>query len=414
MGGAGQGLSPQMSDAAPLAWSGKSDKGSYYKLFAGYVIALFGTGIATVALAMFAFDLAGEDSGAIIGTALSLKMFAYVLAAPVLTVLTDRIPRKQLLIGLDLVRAGSLLLLPLVTQVWQIYALVFVFAVASATFGFVYLAIVPYLLGSAEDYTRSLARSRIATELEGPVSPLMAAGLLMVLSTAGIFVLAAGAFVLSAFLVKAAHMPRHLTARTDGVLAKLTRGPRLFVSVPEFRAVIALDVAAALASAMVLVNTVVIVQGFLHLDRDALALAFFAFGMGSIIGAVLMPQLLGRIPERRLVLIGTVLLTAGLGLGVLQTTPVGLLVLWAVLGLGVAWVLTPVTYMIRRLAAPADLQTLFAAQMSISNACLLVAYPLAGWLGASLGIPMTFLVLAVLAGLAAAVAFRLWPAAKGS
>jgi len=377
-----------MSDAAPLAWSGKSDKGSYYKLFAGYVIALFGTGIATVALAMFAFDLAGEDSGAIIGTALSLKMFAYVLAAPVLTVLTERIPRKQLLIGLDLVRAGSLLLLPLVTQVWQIYALVFVFAVASATFGFVYLAIVPYLLGSAEDYARSLARSRIATELEGPVSPLMAAGLLMVLATAGIFVLAAGAFVLSAFLVKAAHMPRHLTARTDGVLAKLTRGPRLFVSVPQFRAVIALDVAAALA--------------------------FFAFGMGSIIGAVLMPQLLGRIPERRLVLIGTVLLTAGLGLGVVQTTPVGLLVLWAVLGLGVAWVLTPVTYMIRRLAAPADLQTLFAAQMSISNACLLVAYPLAGWLGASLGIPMTFLVLAVLAGLAAAVAFRLWPAAKGS
>lgn len=411
MGGAGQGLSPQMSDAAPLAWSGKSDKGSYYKLFAGYVIALFGTGIATVALAMFAFDLAGEDSGAIIGTALSLKMLAYVLAAPVLTVLTERIPRKQLLIGLDLVRAGSLLLLPLVTQVWQIYALVFVFAVASATFGFVYLAIVPYLLGSAGDYTRSLARSRIATELEGPVSPLMAAGLLVVLSTAGIFMLAAGAFVLSAFLVKAARMPRHLTARTDGVLAKLARGPRLFAAVPHFRAVIALDVAAALASAMVLVNTVVIVQGFLHLDRDALALAFFAFGMGSIIGAVLMPQLLGRIAERRLVLTGTVLLTAGLGLGVVQTTLMGLLVLWAVLGLGVAWVLTPVTYMIRRLAAPADLQTLFAAQMSISNACLLVAYPLAGWLGAGLGIPATFLVMAVLAGLASAVAFRLWPAA---
>jgi hypothetical protein len=76
----------------------------------------------------------------------------------------------------------------------------------------------------------------------------------------------------------------------------------------------------------------------------------------------------------------------------------------------VAWVLTPVTYLIRRLAAPADLQTLFAAQMSISNGCLLVAYPLAGWLGASLGIPLTFLVLAALAGLAAVAAFRLWPA----
>jgi MFS family permease len=408
--GAGQRLRLNMSDAEPLAWSGKSDKGSYYRLFAGYVIALFGTGIATVALALFAFDLAGEESGAIIGTALSLKMLAYVLAAPVLTVLTERIPRKQLLIGLDLVRAGSLLLLPLVTQVWQIYALVFVFAVASATFGFVYLAIVPYLLGSAEDYTRSLARSRIASELEGPVSPLLAAGLLVVLATVGIFVLAAGAFVLSALLVNAARLPRHLTASSDGVMAKLIRGPRLFISVPVFRAVIALDVAVALASAMVLVNTVVIVQGFLDMDRDALALAFFAFGLGSIIGAMLMPLLLGRIAERRLVLIGTVLLTVGLGLGAMQTKLIGLLILWAVLGLGVAWVLTPVTYLIRRLAAPADLQTLFAAQMSISNGCLLVAYPLAGWLGASLGIPLTFLVLAALAGLAAVAAFRLWPA----
>ncbi len=120
MGGVRQRLRLNMSDTAPLAWSGTSDKGSYYRLYAGYVVALFATGIATVALALFAFDLAGEDSGAIIGTALSLKMLAYVLAAPVVTVLTDRIPRKALLIGLDVVRAASLLLLPFVTQVWHI------------------------------------------------------------------------------------------------------------------------------------------------------------------------------------------------------------------------------------------------------------------------------------------------------
>jgi MFS family permease len=401
-----------MAEAEPLGWSGISDKRSYYRLFAAYVLALFATGIATVALALFAFDLAGEDSGAIIGTALSLKMLAYVLAAPILTVLTERLPRKQLLIGLDLIRAASLLLLPFVTQVWQIYALVFVFAAASATFGFVYLAVVPYLLGSASDYTQSLARSRIASELEGPVSPLLAAGLLVMLSAAGIFALSAAAFLISAVLVNAAQMPRHLSARDEGVVAKLLRGPRLFVSVPVFRAVIALDVAVALASAMVMVNTVVLVQGFLHLDRDALALAFFVFGLGSILGALMMPFLLARIAERRLVRVGTVLLVAGLALGaLLQSGLWALLMLWAVLGLGVAWVLTPVTYLIRRLAAPADLQTLIAGQMSIANGCLLVAYPLAGWLGAGLGMPVTFLLLAVLAGVASVAAFRLWPAA---
>jgi hypothetical protein len=110
--------------------------------------------------------------------------------------------------------------------------------------------------------------------------------------------------------------------------------------------------------------------------------------------------------------VGTVLLVAGLALGaLLQSGLWALLMLWAVLGLGVAWVLTPVTYLIRRLAAPADLQTLIAGQMSIANGCLLVAYPLAGWLGAGLGMPVTFLLLAVLAGVASVAAFRLWPAA---
>ena len=397
-----------------LAWTGVSDKRSYYRLFAAYVIALFATGISTVALALLAFDLAGDESGGVIGTALSLKMLAYVLAAPVVTILTERLPRRELLIALDLIRAASLILLLFVTQVWQIHALVFVFALASATFGFVYLAVVPYLLGSAEDYTQSLARSRIATELDGPISPLLAAGLLIAVAVTGVFVIAAGAFVLSALLVKSANLPRQVAARHDGLWQKLLRGPRLFVRVPEFRAVIALDVAVALATAMVMVNTVVIVQGLLDLQRDATAWAFFAFGMGSITGALLLPLVLVRVQDRRVMLIGAVTLTAGLAFGALQTGLIGLLTLWAVIGFGVAWALTPVTYLIRRLAAPADLQTLFAAQMSIANGCLLIAYALTGWLGASLGMPVTFLLLGFGAALATWVATQLWPSSRGA
>jgi MFS family permease len=398
-----------MADATPsLGWSGVSDKPSYYRLFAGYVLALFATGIATVALALLAFDLAGDDSGAVIGTALSLKMLAYVFAAPILTVLTDRLPRKHLLVALDLIRAGSLLLLPFVTAVWHVYLLVFIFAVASATFGFIYLAVVPYLLGSEEDYTRSLARSRIASELEGPISPLMAAGLMLVLGATGIFIVAAGAFAASALLVQAARLPRKIAAREGGGWQKLTRGPRLFVAIPQFRAVIALDMAVALATAMVMVNTVVIVQGLFHLERDGTAFAFFAFGLGSIFGALALPIALSMVEERRLMMIGAATVTVGLILGVFQSNLTGLLLLWILLGLGVAWTLTPVTYLIRRIAAPADLQTLFAAQMSIANGCLLVAYPLAGWLGAALGMSWTFAILGVLAACATWVAHRLW------
>jgi hypothetical protein len=66
-------------------------------------------------------------------------------------------------------------------------------------------------------------------------------------------------------------------------------------------------------------------------------------------------------------------------------------------------------FLIRRLARPSDLQVLMAAQMSLANGCLLVAYSMAGWLGAELGIVPTFAILATLCACAAVAFIRLWP-----
>ena len=43
-------------------------------LFSAQIIALFGTGLATVALGLLAYELAGADAGAVLGTALAIKM----------------------------------------------------------------------------------------------------------------------------------------------------------------------------------------------------------------------------------------------------------------------------------------------------------------------------------------------------
>ncbi len=395
--------------AAPLAWSGVSDKASYYKLFFAYVIALFSTGIATVALAILAFDMTGAESGKVIGNALSLKMLAYVIAAPIAAALTERLPRKSLLIALDLIRAACVLVLPAVTAVWQIYALVFVFALASATFTLVYLTIVPYLLGSFEDYARSLARSRAATEVESTVSPLLAGLLLLVLSTAGMFFLVTGAFLVSALLVKAARLPQTRVVLQDGVWEKVLRGPRLILRTPELRGLIALDLIVAVATAMVMVNTVVIVQGSFGLDRQATAVAFAIFGAGAIVGALTLPGVLLRVPERPVMLAGALVVTIALILGVFASTLYMIASLWLVLGLGVSLALTPATFLIRRIARPEDLQTLFAAQFSLSHLCLLVAYPAAGWLGPTVGLRNTSVVLGLVAALATVAAVLLWP-----
>ena len=49
---------------------------TYRHLFCAQVIALVGTGLATVALGLLAYDIAGGNAGAVLGTALAIKMIA--------------------------------------------------------------------------------------------------------------------------------------------------------------------------------------------------------------------------------------------------------------------------------------------------------------------------------------------------
>src|SRR6056297_794353 len=99
----------------------------YARLFAAQVVALLGTGLLTVALGLLAYDLAGERAGSVLGTALAIKMVAYV--------------------GAELLRAGVALALPFVDAVGQIYVAIFVLQAASATFTPAFQATIPDVLG---------------------------------------------------------------------------------------------------------------------------------------------------------------------------------------------------------------------------------------------------------------------------
>ena len=106
---------------------------TYRHLFLAQVIALVGTGLATVALGLLAFELAGAEAGAVLGTALAIKMIAYVGVAPVASAFAERVPRRAMLVALDLVRAAVAVFLPFVTEIWQVYVLIFVLHSASGS-----------------------------------------------------------------------------------------------------------------------------------------------------------------------------------------------------------------------------------------------------------------------------------------
>ena len=379
----------------------------YRHLFFAQVIALLGTGMATVALSLLAFDLAGADAG---GTALAIKMLAYIGVAPVAAALAERLPRRAVLVGLDLVRAAVALMLPFVTQIWEIYVLIFVLQSASAAFTPTFQATIPDVLPEEKAYTQALSLSRLAYDLESLVSPLLAALLLTVVSYHSLFGGTVFGFLASAAFVVSVVLPRVKMPPKRSIYERTTRGLRIYLATPRLRGLLALNLAIASGSAMVIVNTVVLVQGGFGMTQTATAIALACFGAGSMLVALALPKLLERFRERQAMLAGAGLIALGLVAGAaLASRYAVLLPLWFVLGLGYSLAQTPSGRLLRRSSSDADRPALFAAQFALSHACWLITYPLAGWLGARFGLGVSFAALGVLAGAAVLLSMRLWP-----
>ncbi|MEQ8824857.1 MAG: MFS transporter [Filomicrobium sp.] len=388
---------------------------TYRHLFFAQVIALLGTGLLTVALGLLAHDLAGDNAGLVLGTALAIKMIAYIGIAPVVGGFANLLPRRAFLIGLEVVRGGIALLLPFVDQIWQIYILIFLLQSASAAFTPTFQATIPDILPDEKEYTAALSLSRLAYDLESLLSPALAAALLTVMSFHWLFAGTSVGFLVAALFVMSVAIPvGAVTAKQGGIWDRVSRGIRNYLATPRLRGLLLLNFAAAAGGAMVIVNTVVYVRSVLDGREADVAIALAAFGAGSMIIALLMPTLLTRLADRTVMLIGA----AGIALVLLTFAAQSVygpaawaffLTTWFVLGGCYSAILTPSGRLLKRSSVEDTRPALFAAQFALSHVCWLVTYPLAGWLGASATWAMAFGVLGCVAGVAVVAAAVAWP-----
>lgn len=390
--------------------TGPLDNLTYRRLLLAQILSVFGSGLTTIALGLLAFEMAGGQAGAVLGVALGIKMVAYVGVAPIGAALAARLPRRAFLIGLDLARAFLVLLLPFVSEIWHIYVLVFGFQAFSAAFTPTFQAIIPEILKDEKDYTQALSFSRLTYDLEALMGPL-AAGLLLVVFTFDVlFICTALGFLASAGLVLSVTLPvqnRSLAAMS--FRKRLTRGTRIYLKTPRLRGVLALYLAVASATAMVIVNTVVQVKQVLGLGDQAVALYFAASGFGSMCVALMLPKVLGKQSPRTVMLLGGACLAAVLAVAAIGPGFELGMVLWLALGAGASLIQTPTGLLIARSCQTEDRPAVFAAQFALSHSAWLVAYPLAGTLGAWAGLPATFAVMSVVALAATVLAARIWP-----
>lgn len=328
---------------------------TYARLFTAQVLALIGTGLLTVALGLLAVEVAGDDAGIVMGTALTIRIIAFVTISPVMSALVNRLPRTTVLVGADAVRAAMALCLPFVTDPWQIYLLIFGLQTASATFTPAFQATIPQVLPDEDDYTAALSLSRLAYDLESLLSPALAAVLLTVMSYHNLFMGTALGFVASIALVIWARLPAPVPDVQAPFMERLTRGARIFGRTPELRGLMAFNMSVACGIAMVLVNTAVLVKTHLHGDDSGVAWLLVTYGAGSMLVALALPSVLKRLRDYSVMLAGAVLLPAGLALsaaaiGMSQDVAqwIVLDLIWFLLGAATSLISTPSSRLLRR------------------------------------------------------------------
>ena len=367
----------------------------YRRLFTAHVLALTATGLLNVGLGLLAFDIAGDRAGTVVSMALTIKILIYMCAGPWLSAFFARFPVKAVLVGSDVIRIAVGCSLPFITSEAQVYVAVAVLQMAAATFTPTFQALIPRIINNQNEYTSALSLSRIAYDLEQILSPVLAAMLLSFASRGQVFAVAAVGFVGSATMIAGS---RSLGVdKRESVSRRVREGMVMMLRLPELRGVLALNLALAAPTALVLVNTVVLVRGQLGRSESDVAVLLGACGAGSIV------TLFGGAGGAVAGLLGFFLL-----IDAAPTWPV-FISLWFVLGMSMSALATPMGQVIRRNVADEELGSVFAAQFSLSHACYMLTYPLAGWCGAALGLGWTSLLLALIAGFALIAAANVWP-----
>src|SRR6476620_770133 len=173
----------------------------FLKLYLSQTISLLGDAFTWVGIALLAFKFGGNHSAAILATALTLRVTAFILFGPYAGVLADRIDRKKILYVTHFVRMAIVGCLPFVTASWHIYVLIFLLNIFNAFFTPAYNAAIPQSITNEENYSSGIALSNATNQLLAVLGPGLAGIAAIWLGARQIFFVDAASFIIAAVLI---------------------------------------------------------------------------------------------------------------------------------------------------------------------------------------------------------------------
>ncbi|MFN3773428.1 MFS transporter [Cloacibacterium normanense] len=358
---------------------------TFAKLYFAQIASLFGDAFTWLGLALLSYEISPKNAAAILASALTLRVTAYIIFSPFAGVVSEKFQRKQILLITQIARMAIVCVLPFVNAEWQLYALIFVLNVFAAFFTPTYRAIIPQIV-EKETYREANGLSMATFQLLSVFGPALAGVVALWLGSTQIFFVN-GATLFIAILVILS-IPK--TALQKGVSSynvvpqktwdEVLKGIRLLFTNKILRFALSIEFISAIAGAIVLVNTVGLVKTNLQLDDKHFGWIMSIFGVGAAITAFLLGSL-DKSQTRRISLISGAMLI-GIAISFANFVPYnGLMFLWVLAGIGQTLADMPSETLIGENIEPQDQGKVYGAHFAFSHLWWAIAYPIAGFQG---------------------------------
>lgn len=170
-------------------------------LWTGMTVSLLGDGIYLVAIAWQVYDLKNDPVAlSLVGLAFTGGMVAFLLTGGIVS---DRVERRRVLIGADLVRAAVLLVIGVLSlsgtlEIWHLVCLVALFGAGEAFFGPAFGALVPDVV-AMEHLVQANSLDQLVRQASGRlIGPALGGFVVAAVGTGSAFVIDSATFLISA------------------------------------------------------------------------------------------------------------------------------------------------------------------------------------------------------------------------
>lgn len=324
---------------------------SYRFLLASQTLAMFGEWTLLLVFGIWTKTLTGSDALA------GLTIFA--LAAPGLLgplggVLVDRLPRRRMMIALNLSTAAVVAMLWLVQgadQLWLLFVVAALVGLSSVVFngamsGLVQAMMPPDLIGPANGL---LTTVRQGLRLIGP---LIGAGLFALAGGHAVATLDAVLLVVAALLLLGVRHPEVTPERTESHFRReLAAGLRHLWVTPTLRRAAVATIIFAVSIGMLEPTIYALVDRGLHRPPEFIGFLTTAQGVGAILGGLTVTRAIRRFRELPLAGVGLAITSLGAALVITSWLPIVLLG-FALAGFGLPVMSVPLVTLMQRRTPP--------------------------------------------------------------